>query len=93
LEAISAFNFSAKSVSAFDAMPGLTVPDLASFRLLFRGLDAELRTVRDLGLLDPASALMLDGERGRSGDTAIVYQAQKRRRSNLARRTKGTIAH
>jgi hypothetical protein len=49
LEAISAFNFSAKSVSVFDAMPGLTVPDLASFRLLFSGLDAELRTVRDLG--------------------------------------------
>jgi hypothetical protein len=83
LEAISAFSFSAKSVSAFAAMPGLTVPDRASFRLLFRGLDAELRTVRALGLLAPASALMLDGERGRRGDTAIVYPAQKRRRSSL----------
>ena len=48
------------------------------FRLPPRGLDVELRTVRDLGFVEPASALMFEGERGRRGDTAMIVYVRKR---------------
>ena len=51
------------------------------FRLPPKGLDVELRTVRDLGFVGPASALMFEGERGRRGDTAMIVYARKETRS------------
>jgi hypothetical protein len=82
LEAISAFKFSAKSESALGIMPGLGAGDLLLFRLPPRGLDVELRTVRDLGFIEPASALMFEGERGRRGDTAMIVYVQKETREH-----------
>lgn len=52
------------------------------FRLPPRGLDVELRTVRDLGFVEPASALMFEGERGRRGDTAMIVYIQKETREH-----------
>jgi hypothetical protein len=69
-------------------MPGLAAGDMLPFRLLLRGLDVELRTVRDFGLVAPASALMFDGERGRSGETAMILCMQENRTST----DKGAIA-
>jgi len=43
-------------------MPGLGAGDLLLFRLPPRGLDVELRTVRDLGFVGPASVLMFEGD-------------------------------
>jgi hypothetical protein len=83
LEAISAFNFSAKSESALGIIPGLGAGDLLLFRLLPRGLDVELRTVRDLGFVEPASALMFEGERARRGDTAMLVYVQKEAQSKV----------
>ena len=83
LEAISAFNFSAKSESALGIIPGLGAGDLLLFRLPLRGLDVELRTVRDLGFVEPASALMFEGERGRRGDNAMIVCDQKKTRSKV----------
>ena len=85
---MSAFILSAKSESGLDIMPGLGAGDLLPFRLLPRSLDVELRTVRDFGLVAPASALMFDGERGRSGETAMFVSAERKGRSTIVRRKK-----
>jgi hypothetical protein len=91
LEAMSAFNFSAKSESGLAIMPGLGAGVLFPLTLLPRGLDVELRTVRDLGLVEPASALMFDGERGSSGEIAMILLLQEIERAQNFGRTKGRL--
>jgi hypothetical protein len=66
-----------------DIMPGLGAGDLLLFRLPPKGLDVELRTVRDLGFVGPASALTFEGERGRRGDTAMIVYARKEAQSTV----------
>lgn len=61
LLAISSFIFSARSNSCFG---WVGFPDFEA--------DDEFRTVRDFALAGMILALMFEGERGRSGETAIL---------------------